>query len=82
MRNQTKGDLTESEEVLTDLEGQMEATRQKFEAEIQDVNERWAKLIPPLSVPPSSITRTVITAEPVWPATGVKVIEPVALGLV
>jgi hypothetical protein len=44
MRNQTKGQLTESEEVIADLEDQMDAAKQKFEAEIAGVNDRWAKV--------------------------------------
>jgi hypothetical protein len=44
MRNQTKGDLTESEEVIAELEDQMLALQQKFEAEIQNVNNKWAKV--------------------------------------
>ena len=44
MRNQTKGQLTESEEVIADLEDQMDAAKAKFEAEIQGVNDRWAKV--------------------------------------
>jgi hypothetical protein len=44
MKNQTKGQLTESEEVIADLEDQMDAAKTKFEAEIQSVNDRWAKV--------------------------------------
>ncbi|MEO8611780.1 MAG: DUF87 domain-containing protein [Chloroflexota bacterium] len=44
MKNQTKGQLTESEEVIADLEDQMDAAKTKFEAEIQGVNDRWAKV--------------------------------------
>jgi hypothetical protein len=44
LRNQTKGELTESEEVIAELEDQMELTKQKFEAEIQGVNDKWAKV--------------------------------------
>jgi len=44
MRNQTKGDLTESEEVIAELEDEMVALQQKFEAEIQAANNRWAKV--------------------------------------
>ena len=38
--------------------------------------------MPPLAVPPLSVTVTVITAVPVWPDAGVKVTVPVELGLV
>ncbi|MCB9455964.1 MAG: DUF87 domain-containing protein [Anaerolineaceae bacterium] len=43
MRRQTKEDLTESEQVIAELEDEMAALEQKFEAEIQGVNEKWAK---------------------------------------
>ena len=44
------------------------------------VNICWTKLTP--GVPPLSVTVTVMFAVPGWSATGVKVSEPVVLGLV
>jgi hypothetical protein len=43
MRRQTKEDLTESEQVIADLEDEIVALEQRFEAEIKGVNEKWAK---------------------------------------
>jgi hypothetical protein len=37
---------------------------------------------PPLAVPPLSVTVTVMTAVPDWLASGVKLRDPAALGLV
>lgn len=42
-RRQTQEDLRESEEVLARIEDQIADQEQKFEAEIQAINERWAK---------------------------------------
>ena len=46
------------------------------------VNVRVNEFTPPLAVPPSSTTTTVINADPLALAIGVKVKLPVALGLV
>ncbi|MBC6937598.1 MAG: DUF87 domain-containing protein [Chloroflexi bacterium] len=43
-RRQTQEDLRESEEVLARIEDQIAEQEQKFEAEIQAINERWAKI--------------------------------------
>ncbi|MCB9450330.1 MAG: DUF87 domain-containing protein [Anaerolineaceae bacterium] len=43
MRRQTKEDLLESEEVISDLENEIAQLEQRFESEIQGVNDKWAK---------------------------------------
>ena len=45
------------------------------------VKVRMTLLLAPRSVPPSSMTLTVMTTEPVAPDAGVKVIDPRADGL-
>jgi hypothetical protein len=42
-RRQSKEDLTESEQVIAELEDKMDDLQKKFEAEIQAVNDKWAK---------------------------------------
>jgi hypothetical protein len=42
-RRQTKEDLTESEQVIADIEEQIDRIQQQFEAEIHAVNEKWAR---------------------------------------
>ncbi len=42
-RRQSKEDLTESEQVIAELEDKMDELQKKFEAEIQAVNDKWAK---------------------------------------
>ncbi|NWG16833.1 MAG: DUF87 domain-containing protein [Chloroflexi bacterium] len=44
VRRQTQEDLRESEEVLLKIEDEIAEQEQKFEAEIQAVNDRWAKI--------------------------------------
>jgi hypothetical protein len=43
-RNKTGMDVTESEQVLAELEAKMQETQQKFEQEITAINEKWAKI--------------------------------------
>ena len=43
-RNQSKYQVTESEQTINDLETKMEETQKEFEAEIQAVNDKWAKV--------------------------------------
>jgi DNA helicase HerA-like ATPase len=44
LTRQTREDLSESEQVIAELEDQMEATQQKFENEVKLLNEKWAKV--------------------------------------
>jgi hypothetical protein len=44
LRRHTKAELTESEQVIAELEDQRDATEQKFQTEIQAVNDKWAKV--------------------------------------
>ena len=41
---QTEEDLVESEQVLRDLSGEMDALEQRFEQELAAVNDKWAKI--------------------------------------
>jgi ribonucleotide monophosphatase NagD (HAD superfamily) len=43
-RNQSKSSVTESEQMIVELENKMQETQQKFEQEIAAVNDKWAKI--------------------------------------
>ena len=44
MRRQTTEDLTESEQVILEIEAEIAETEQSFEQELQQINERWAEI--------------------------------------
>lgn len=44
LRRQAKEELTESEQVIAELEDKLDELQQRFEAEIQAVNDKWAKV--------------------------------------
>ncbi len=43
LASQAKEDIEESEEVIASLEAQLEELKQEFEAEVQEINDRWAE---------------------------------------
>ena len=44
MRRQTVEDLSESEEVLQEIESEMRELEQQFDQELQQINERWVQI--------------------------------------
>ena len=44
MRRQTDEDLTESEEVIAEIESEIIELEQQFEQELHQLNERWASI--------------------------------------
>ncbi len=44
MRRQTNEDLKESREVLRDIDREMDALEKRYEAELQQINDKWAQV--------------------------------------